>query len=162
VVGTKLDMNVIQTVGIALSLAFLLNCCAANGAQTLPIRSLKKGAFSGIREAKQEVVKTADAWEKLWKQHATAAGDSEKIPAVDFSKEMVVVATMGTKRTGGYAIEIVGVEAKDKTLKISVKKSSPPPDAMTIQALTAPFHFVAVPKSNLKPEFVEVKPSHKK
>jgi len=28
--------------------------------------------------------------------------------------------------------------------------------------LTAPFHFVAVPKSNLKPEFVEVKPSHKK
>jgi len=161
VVGTKLDMNVIQTVGIALSLAFLLNCCAANGAQTLPIRSLKKGAFSGIREAKQEVVKSADAWEKLWKQHATAAGESEKIPAVDFSKEMVVVATMGTKRTGGYAIEIVGVEAKDKTLKISVKKTSPPPDAFTIQALTAPFHFVAVPKSNLKPEFVTAMPDAK-
>jgi len=155
-------MNVIQTVGIGLSLACLLNCCAANGAQTLPIRSLKKGAFSGIREAKQEAVKSADAWEKLWKQHATAAGESEKIPAVDFSKEMVVVATMGTKRTGGYTIEIVGVEAKDKALRISVKKTSPPPDAMTIQALTAPFHFVAVPKSNLKPEFVEVKPSHKK
>ncbi len=155
-------MNLIQTLGISLSLTCLLTCVAANGAKTLPIRSLKKGAFSGIREAKQEVVKTADAWEKLWKQHATAAGEPEKIPAVDFSKEMVVVATMGTKRTGGYAIEIVGVEAKDKTLKISVKKSSPPPDAMTIQALTAPFHFVAVPKSNLKPEFVEVKPSHKK
>jgi hypothetical protein len=54
------------------------------------------------------------------------------------------------------------VEAKDKTLKISVKNSSPPPDAMTIQALTAPFHFVAVPKSNLKPEFVEAKPAEKK
>ena len=79
-------MNLIQTLGIGLSLAFLLNCCAAIGAQTLPIRSLKKGAFSGIREAKQEVVKTADVWEKLWKQHATAAGDSEKIPAVDFSR----------------------------------------------------------------------------
>jgi len=155
-------MNVIQTVGIGLSLACLLNCCAANGAQTLPIRSLKKGAFSGIREAKQEAVKSADAWEKLWKQHATTAGESEKIPAVDFSKEMVVVATMGTKRTGGYTIEIVGVEAKDKALRISVKKTSPPPDAFTVQALTAPFHFVAVPKSNLKPEFVEVKASDKK
>ena len=153
--GTKLDMNIIQTVGIGLSLACLLDCLTANGAQTFPIRSLKKGAFSGIREAKEEVVKSADAWEKLWKQHSTAVGQSEKIPAVDFSKEMVVVATMGTKRTGGYSIEIVGAEAKDKTLKISVKKSSPPPDAMTIQALTAPFHFVAVPKSNLKPEFVE-------
>jgi hypothetical protein len=155
-------MNVIQTVGIGLSLACLLDCVPANGAQTLSIRSLKKGAFSGIREVKQDVVKSADAWEKLWKQHTTAAGESDKIPAVDFSKEMVVVATMGTKRTGGYTIEIVGVEAKDKTLKISVKKTSPPPDAMTIQALTAPFHFVAVPKSNLKPEFVEVKSSDKK
>ena len=153
--GTKLDMNIIQTVGIGLSLACLLDCLAANEAQTLPIRSLKKGAFSGIREAKEEFVKSADAWEKLWKQHSSAVGQSEKIPAVDFSKEVVVVATMGTKRTGGYSIEIVGAEAKDKTLKISVKKSSPPPDAMTIQALTAPFHFVAVPKSNLKPEFVE-------
>ena len=155
-------MNVIQTLGISLSLTFLLTCVAANGAKTSPIRSLKKGAFSGIREGKQEVVKSADAWEKLWKQHATAAGESEKIPAVDFSKEMVVVATMGTKRTGGYTIEIVGVEAKDKALRISVKKTSPPPDAFTVQALTAPFHFVAVPKSDLKPEFVEVKASDKK
>jgi len=148
-------MNVIQTFGISLSLACLLNCLAANAAQTLPIRSLKKGTFSGISEVKQEVVKSGDAWEKLWKQHTIAAGESDRIPAVDFSKEMVVVATMGAKRTGGYTIEIVGVEPKDKTLKISVKKTSPPPDAMTIQALTAPFHFVAVPKSNLKPEFVE-------
>jgi len=155
-------MNVIQAVGIGLSLACLLNCVAANGGQALPIRSLKKGAFSGIREVKQEVVKSADAWEKLWKQHSTAAGMTDKIPAVDFSKEMVIVATMGTKRTGGYTIEIVGVETQDKTLKISIKKSSPPPDAMTIQALTAPFHFVAVPKSDLKPEFVTAMPDAKK
>src|SRR5436190_9786727 len=107
-------MNLIQTVGIGLSLACLFNCVTANSAQAFPIRSLKKGAFSGIREVKQEVVKSADAWEKLWKQHAAAGGESDKIPAVDFSKEMVVVATMGTKRTGGYTIEIVGVEAQDK------------------------------------------------
>ena len=155
-------MNVIRIVIVGLSLSFLVHCVAANGAQTPPIRSLKKGAFSGIREMKQDVVKSADAWEKLWKQHSTAAGSSDKIPSVDFSKEMVVVATMGSKRTGGYTIEIVDVEARDKSLRISIKKTSPPPDAMTIQALTAPFHFVAVPKSDLKPEFVDVKPAEKK
>jgi hypothetical protein len=157
----ELDMNVIQTIGIGLALACLLDCAAADGAQTLPIRSLKKGAFSGIREVKQEVIKNAEAWEKLWKQHTTAAGGADNIPAVDFSKEMVVAVTMGSKRTGGYAIEIVAAEAQDKALKISVKKSSPPPDAMTIQALTAPFHFVAVPKSDLKPEFVIAMPDAK-
>ena len=155
-------MNIIPTVGIGLSLACLIQCFAASGAQPPPLRSLKKGAFSGIHEAKQEIVKSADAWEKLWKQHVTATGESDKIPAVDFSKEMVVVATMGTKRSGGYSIEIVDVIASDKTLKISVKKTSPPPDAMTIQALTAPFHFVAVPMSKLKPEFVEINPGANK
>jgi hypothetical protein len=155
-------MNAIPTVVLGLSLACLLSCVAASGAHPLTIRSLKKGAFSGISDAKEEVIKTAAQWEKLWKQHGASGRESGKIPAVDFSKEMVVAATMGTKRTGGYAIEIVGVEARDKTLRISVKKTSPPPDAMTIQALTAPFHFVAVPKSDLKPEFVEVKPEEKK
>src|SRR5262245_55875433 len=66
---TNLDMNLIQAVGIGLSLTCLLQCVAATGVQTVPIRSLKKGAFSGIREVKQEVVKSADAWEKVWKQH---------------------------------------------------------------------------------------------
>jgi hypothetical protein len=160
-VETKFEMNVLQTVGIGLSLVCLLDCVVANGAQPLPLRTLKKGAFSGIREAKQEVVQNADAWEKLWKQHATATGEADKIPAVDFSKEMVIAATLGTKRTGGYAIEITGVEPKGKTLKITVKKTSPPPDAMTIQSLTAPFHFVAVPKSKLKPEFVNAMPDAK-
>jgi len=139
-----------------------MGCVSINGAQPLPIRVLAKGAFSGIREARQEVINDAEHWEKLWNQHATSAGSEEKIPAVDFSKEMVIVAAMGTRRTGGYSIEIVRVEPGGKTLSIAVRKSSPPPGAITIQALTAPFHFVAVPKSDLKPRFVEVAPEEKK
>ena len=77
------------------------------------------------------------------------------------SADAVVVATMGTRRTGGYSIEIRNVAPTDKTLRISLKQTSPPPDAITVQALTAPFHFVAVPKSDLKPEFVEA-PDQKK
>jgi len=93
-------MNVIQAVGIGLSLACLLNCVAANGGQALPIRSLKKGAFSGIREVKQEVVKSADAWEKLWKQHSTAAGMTDKIPAVDFSNRRLHDRNCGCGNAG--------------------------------------------------------------
>ncbi len=130
-------MNIIQTIAIGLSLAVLVNCATANGARPVPIRSLAKGVFSGIRDAKQEIVRNADDWEKLWKQHAVSTGAAEKVPEVDFAKEIVVAATMGTRRTGGYSIEIVSVEAGEKTLKISVR------------------HFVAVPRNDLKPEFVE-------
>ena len=158
----QLHMSVTLTVAIGLSLGCLLDCNAAGGGQSVSIRSLAKGAFSGIRDARQEIVKAADEWEKLWKQHAIPAGTTGKIPPVDFSKEMVIVATLGTKRTGGYSIEIVSAEARDKSLIITVKKSAPPPGAITVQALTAPYHFVAVRRSDLKAEFVESQEGGKK
>ena len=154
-VGTA--MNVIQSLLVGLFFVCLFNCLNANDARSLPIRLLAKGALSGIKEAKQEVIRDAAAWERFRKQHSISEQSAERIPPVDFSKEMIVAATMGTKRTGGYTIEIVRVEPTEKSLKIFVKRTSPPPGALTIQALTAPFHFVAVPKSDLKPEFVEAK-----
>ena len=153
-VGTA--MNVIQSLLVGLFFVCLFNCVNAND-RSLLIRSLAKGALSGIKEAKQEVIRDAAAWERFRKQHSISEQSAERIPPVDFSKEMIVAATMGTKRTGGYTIEIVRVEPTEKSLKIFVKRTSPPPGALTIQALTAPFHFVAVPKSDLKPEFVDAK-----
>ena len=153
-VGTA--MNVIQSLLVGLFFVCLFNCVNAND-RSLLIRSLAKGALSGIKEAKQEVIRDAAAWERFRKQHSISEQSAERIPPVDFSKEMIVAATMGTKRTGGYTIEIVRVEPTEKSLKIFVKRTSPPPGALTIQALTAPFHFVAAPKSDLKPEFVDAK-----
>jgi hypothetical protein len=154
-------MKAIESLLIGLFLIGSLNCVNADDAQPLVIRSLAKGTFSGIKEARQEVIRDAAAWGQFWKQHSPSAGSVEKIPAVDFAKEMVIAVTMGIKRTGGYTIEIVRVEPAGKSLKIFVKQTSPPPGSLSIQALTAPFHFVAVPRSDLKPEFVEVKPAGK-
>ena len=154
-------MNVTLSLFVCLLVISLLNCVGADAPASLPIRSLAKGAFSGVKEARHEVIRDADAWEKFWKLHSVSGSSVEKIPAVNFAREMVIAATMGTKRTGGYTIEIVRVEPAGKSLQIVVKQTSPPPGALTIQALTAPFHFVAVPKSDLKPEFVEDKPAAK-
>ena len=155
-------MRIIHCVAvICLCQAGLPGVLAAD-APPLGIRSLAKGAFSGIAEPRREIIRSADEWEKLWRQHGSArAGAAAPAPAVDFSKEMVIVATLGTRPTGGYAIEIVRVVAADKTLKVFVNQTSPPPGAMAIQALTAPFHYVAVPRSDLKAEFVNAGPDKK-
>jgi hypothetical protein len=118
---------------------------------------LAKGGFSGIREAKQDVIKDRAAWEKLWAEHNVNTLSAAPLPEVDFSKELVVVAALGTKRTGGYSVEIVRAERKARKIKISVAQRSPPPGALTIQALTAPFHFVAIPRprGDADVEFIE-------
>jgi hypothetical protein len=140
----------------------LVSGAASSGAGRPEFRTLAKGSASGITEAKQEVIKDTAVWEKLWAKHMGLSTPVEKMPAVDLSKDMIVMVTMGRQRTGGYAIEIVKVEPSDRQLRITVKRISPPSGAITTQALTAPFHFVAIPKSDLKPEFVEFKPASTK
>ncbi len=121
------------------------------------LHNLAKGAFSGMTEARQEVITNRSAWERVWAKHTVRSFPPQKLPEIDFRKQMVIVVTLGQKPTGGFALEIMSVvEAADR-LQITVKSTTPRSGAMTIQALTAPFHFVAVPRSDLKPQFIEAK-----
>ena len=131
------------------------------GEDSLPIRDIAKGAFSGVSEPIQKVIQDKVAWEKLWSEHRANMKGDLKVPEIDFSKEMVVFAALGRQRTGGYAIEVSNIRPASNRLQISIKRKTPPAGAMVTQALTAPFHIVAVPKSDLKPEFVEVKQEKK-
>ena len=147
------------------SLLFLLAALFATSCAQLPVatavvgpvtmRLLGKGAFSGQVTARTEVLRDQPAWAKFWDQHATTARGATNLPTVDFAKELVLVATLGRKNSGGYSIEITKVEAEPKALKVFVRRKSPPPGGMSIQALTAPFHFVAVPATKLPVVFVD-------
>jgi hypothetical protein len=154
-------------ISLRLILMVLLFCgffsFVTSGAEdSLDIRTVAKGGFSGLIEPIQKVLKTKADWEKLWAEHAANIRGNSKMPEVDWAKEMVIVAAMGRQRTGGYAIEITRVCPTAHRLQIFVKKKTPPPGAIVTQALTAPFHMVAVPKNDLKAEFVELKEDKQK
>jgi hypothetical protein len=137
--------------------AIMLHSLSTAMAEAPQLRTLAKGSFSGIDEPKQEVIKDRQAWEKFWSQHSVSAKPQEKPPEVDFAKEMAIVVTMGKQRKGGYAVEIISAKEIEKRLRVTIKTVLPKPGGMSIQALTAPFHYVAAPRSDLKPEFIEEK-----
>src|ERR1700716_3159196 len=62
--GNEPPMNIIQSLLAGLFFVCLLNCVNADDARSSPIRSLAKGALSGIKEANQEVIRDAAAWER--------------------------------------------------------------------------------------------------
>ncbi|MBU6400270.1 MAG: protease complex subunit PrcB family protein [Verrucomicrobia bacterium] len=140
--------------GLVLALSV---CGVVGGAEPLPLRTLARGASSAITAPLRQVIKDRAAWELFWAKHTANSLPPSQAPAVDFNRDMVIAVTMGQQRTGGYAIEIVRVEPVGPQLRVVVKPSAPRPGAMTIQALTAPFHFVAVPRSDLAPDFVDAK-----
>jgi hypothetical protein len=61
-----------------------------------------------------------------------------KVDKIDWTKQMVVVATGGRKNTGGYSVEFTGLEVKDKTLTVKWKLNSPKPGSPVTQAITHP------------------------
>ena len=128
-------------------------------ADPLPLRSIAKGAVSGITEPRKDVIRDAESWEKFWGKHRAQAKDGAALPAVNFTNELVIAVTLGRKHTGGYTVEIVRAEPDDQHLLVTVRRTAPRPGALSLQVLTAPFHFVAVPRSALPVQFTEAKPA---
>jgi hypothetical protein len=151
-------MNLHLAVVAGLIATFAAAWAVQSGAEPLHVRVLAKGALSGIHEPTQEVIKDKAAFEKLWAKHNTRHLGETPVPEVDFSKEIVVFVAMGRKNTGGYNIHIIKVEPVGGKLRISVQRKTPPPGGIAVQVITAPFEFVAVPKSDLPPEFVDEPP----
>lgn len=120
----------------------------------IKLRPIAKGGFTAMRDAKQEVVKEATRWKAIWLEHAGKS--TVPLPEVDFSKELVIVTAMGQRPTGGYSIQIAKVETAAGKVKVYVQRKSPAKGSMTIQVLTAPFEFVAIPKTDLPVEFLEM------
>ena len=125
---------------------------AIASAQTPSFTNIAKGDSSEQQLAKQVTVRTAAEWKALWKDHAP----TEKMPAVDFAKDMVVGIFLGTKPSAGHEVEIVGVRADGKDLIVEYVQKQPAPGTMAAQILTQPFHLVAVPKHAGTVKFVHV------
>lgn len=100
------------------------------------LKILAEGAYSKIE---QPFVFTARSNET----YAELQNLAENLPSVleiDFSKTAVVAAFAGMKNTGGYSVAI-----KNSAGKISIATLNPPKDAMTTQAITAPYKVALVP-----------------
>jgi len=130
---------------------------ATMSAQTPSFTNIAKGDSSEQQLAKQVTVRTAAEWKALWKDHAP----TEKMPAVDFTKDMVVGIFLGTTPSAGYEAEIVGMRPEGKDLIVEYVQKQPAPGTMAAQILTEPFHLVSVPKHAGTVRFMHVPDARK-
>jgi PrcB C-terminal len=71
---------------------------------------------------------------------------------------MVVAVFLGIRPTGGYGVEITAARREGGTLVVEYVERRPRPDALLTQALTAPFHIVALPRHDGAVTFRHVAP----
>ena len=130
----------------------LLTLWVAILAGQVSFTSVAKGDLSGQQTAKQVTVRTPAEWNALWKDHSP----TEKMPAIDFTKNMVVGIFLGSKPSDGYDVEIVGVRTQEKDLVVEYVQKQPGRGTLAAQILTEPYHLVAVPQHPGTVRFIHV------
>ena len=115
----------------------------------LLLATVAQGAMSGIEEPRQAVVRTAAEWRALWKEHAPG----QAAPVVDFAQSMVVGVFLGSRPTAGFEVVITAVRQEGGRTVVDYVERRPPPDELTAQVLTSPFHVVRAMRATGEVEF---------
>jgi len=128
-----------------------------SGSNAAAVRSPGSGASfqlptqeSGISDQRRLVIRDQAAWVGTWREIVAGRFSPEPpVPDVDFSKEMVLVASMGEHPRTGYQIRFDGVFVRsDGNLTAAVTEDTTDPSGCAFAAvMTQPVDAVVVEKA---------------
>lgn len=110
---------------------------------------------SGLSTPERIKIHDADTWKTQWNRLNAHLTPLPPLPGVDFSAETIIVASLGTQKTGGHLIRVPEAWVADGVLFVVVETIAPPPDMATSQALTSPVFVGKAPGIFDKVEFIE-------
>jgi hypothetical protein len=103
-------------------------------------------SYSGIAESRRLVVRDEATWRQTWASIWQNLSEPPPLPQVDFSKEMVVVAALGERSSGGHAILVEGAALTADGVSVRVRAISPGPGCIATLALTQPVDAARLPR----------------
>jgi len=105
---------------------------------------LLHAAYSGFSESDRFVVRDSARWARVWATAFARQTPVPPLPSVDFAREMIVVAALGARPSGGYDIAIAGVAPGAGGVAVLVVTTAPGDDCFTTAAITEPVVMVRV------------------
>lgn len=102
------------------------------------------GARSGVQQPRFAMAKDEKSLASLLKEHNPHGEFDTK--AVDFKKYDVVAYFVGSKPTGGYSVELSGVDRTKDGATVKFRLMKPGKGSVVTQAFTSPFIIQAVEK----------------
>ena len=135
-----------RTVSILLVLS-VAGCDGGNDlepAEDLPITRITVPGIGGFQTQQRLVIRTQSGWEETWNQLVAGRLLPPARPAVDFAREIVVIAATGLKPSTGYEITIQGATASRDEAVVQVR-STTPGNCVVATVITSPVDIVRMP-----------------
>ena len=121
-------------------LILLAASLGGSGLVPVPFTTISQSDQSGVEELRQVVVRTPAEWKAFWKENWPGL----PMPAVDFTKSMVIGVFLGSRPTGGYRVTITGIESEGANVAVTYREDRPGARDILAQVLTFPHHLVRV------------------
>jgi hypothetical protein len=109
------------------------------------LRHLLQETYSGLHHAFRAVLQDSSNYREMWDR---ATLGHRRLPAVDFSRDMVIVVAMGTRFSTGPSIRIQSVRAAGPTLQVRVLLVAPGSGCVVGDMETYPVDMVRVPRDD--------------
>ena len=77
------------------------------------------------------------------------------LPVIDFDREMIVVASLGTRPSGGYDVVIDGAEQDSTGIQISIRVATPAAGCPVSAVTTQPIDLARIAASDQPVRFRE-------
>lgn len=102
-------------------------------------------SYAGIGAPMRTVIRDSTAWRQLWDRINRPFVPPPALPSIDFGREMVVVAALGSRPNAGYDVVIEGAEQDSAGIEISVRVASPAAGCPVSTTMTQPIDLARVP-----------------
>lgn len=112
--------------------------------------------FSGLNTPARLVVGDQSTWRAVWTEIYGRGSEVPPLPDIDFSKEEILVAALGTRGSSGYSIVFQTASANDSGgVDVIVQSGSPGSGCAALTVLTQPVDIARIPKVSGAIHFVE-------
>ena len=129
--------------------------------KSVPIVRLRAEPYSfafnsGMDQPARLVVRDAATWRGLWNKIYERHSPIPPVPVIDFSQEMIIIAALGSRSSGGYGILLDGAsEDGTGTIHVAVRSISPGPRCVVTGALTQPVDIARLARRDGSFHFIE-------
>lgn len=119
------------------------------------LRHLMQGGHSGFEWPVRAVAGDSATFRRLWTDAVRGNRNPPSMPSVDFQRDMVIVAAMGSMRSTGHTIRIDSVVAVGPALQVHTVVIIHGPECLSGMMMTNPVDIVVAPRSAAVVEFLD-------
>ncbi|HET7234365.1 MAG TPA: protease complex subunit PrcB family protein [Longimicrobium sp.] len=132
----------------------------SSASNVLPITRLRAEPYplttnSGIFDSVRVVISDPAHWQQTWSDIWNRHSPEPPAPQIDFTREMLVVAALGGRNSGGYGILVDSAYQRSDHVEVVLRKESPGARCATTAALTQPVDVARIPVTGQAVRFRE-------